>query len=296
MRCGNNKPTVKILLLICLCLVNSFSVACQSKPKNVAAVLQPCQELVDKEDFLAVGKCYNEQLAANPQFAVEMEATFFKSVFEKCIELKDKESYEKAIVCFEGASVLNSNSANTQFLLARSYYEYNKTKRRNDIEVLDRAENAIKSSLQIKPDDAEAYYVYGRIMAQKGETSEAIKKYQQATKLNPKEAFFWLKLALIQEEIGDTSSALTNYYQVLILDPKNTLALYNSANLYEKAGDVGQAIINFEKLLEIKKPYDDAEERLENLKKQGPQPKQRTQPKQKTKTQGVPNDGTSTLP
>lgn len=269
---------MKICLLICLCLFSGLAVSCQVKPKDVAAVLQPCQELVEKEDLLAVGNCYNEQLAANPQFAAEMEATFSKSFFKKCLELKEKENYEKAIVCLEGASVLASHSANIQYQLARSYYEYNKTKRENDFEILDRAENAIKKSIELNPDEASSYYVHGRILAQKAQFREAIAEYEKAIKLEPKTAFFWFELAITQDAIEDTSSALSNYHQALMLDPRNTLALYNSAKLYEKTGNIEQAIANFERLLAIKKPYDDAEERLENLKKQKSQPKEKTKP------------------
>lgn len=294
MRCGNNKQIVKIFLLICLCLFSGLSVACQSKPKDVASVLEPCQELVDKEELLAVGKFYNEQLAANPQFAVEMEARFSKSFFKKCLELKEKQNYEKAIVCLEGVSVLASHSANIQYQLARSYYEYNKTKRENDFEILDRAENAIKKSITINPDEASSHYAYGRILAQKAQFREAIAEYEKAIKLQPKTAFFWFELAITQDAINDTTSALSNYHQALMLEPENTSALYNSAKLYEKTGNIDQAISNFEKLLKIKKPYDDAEKRLENLKKQ------KNQPKEKTKSpeiyRGVPNNGTSTAP
>ena len=294
MRCGNNKQIVKFFLLLCLCLFSGFSVACQSKPKDVAAVLQPCQELVDKEDLLAVGKCYNEQFAANPQFAVEMEETFSKSFFKKCLELKEKENYEKAIVCLEGVSVLASDSANVQLHLADSYYKLSRSFQHQDRDLLDQAETAIKQSLEINPDKSITYETYGEILESRQKFQPALESYQKALELEPKKFRLWMNVALIQEKIGDLSSAIANYHQALMLEPKDTLAFYNSAKLYEKTGNIDQAIMNFEKLLEIKKPYDDAEERLENLKKQKSQPKGKTKPQKIY--QGVPNSGISTLP
>lgn len=282
MQCGNkqNHPAeiIRLFLLFFICCSGAFSVACQSQPKDAAAALQPCQALIDKEDILAAGECYNSVLAANPQFGKEIEETFSKSFFAKCLELKDKENYKQAIVCLEGLSILAPDVANVQFHLAGSYYRYSRSFRYQDRDLLERAETAIKKSLEINPDKAITHEIYGEILESKGDLRGAIKVHQQALKIDPKEYRLWMNLALVQEKIGDLSSAIASYYQALLLDPKNSLALYNSALLYEKTGNADKAIENFEKLLVIETHFDDAEARLENLKKQktAPPPKNGT--------------------
>lgn len=273
MRCGrlSNNGLLKLIkfCFVFLVLVNgAFSVACQSKPRDAASILLPCQELISKDDIQAAGKCYEAALLSNPQQAGEIEEVFTKSFFEKCLEFKEKKNYQQAIICLEGLSVLAPDSANVQLQLASSYYQYHETRLYDDFELLGRAEAAIKRSLEINPEIAIAQLTYGEILRKKGNLGDALKAYQETVKLAPKDDFYWMQLALFQEKKGDSSSALISYHQVLLLDSKNTLAIYNSAKLYEKTGNRDKAIENYEKLLEIKDEYDDARERLENLKKQ----------------------------
>lgn len=292
MQCGGNNRLPKIFEIFLLFFITVCSgnlAACQSKLVDAVSILLPCQELIDKNDLIAAGKCYEGKLAANSEQSDQIEEIFSQSFFKKCVEFKEKENFGQAIVCFEGVSVIKPDSANTWFLLARSYYEYNKTKRADDLELLGRAEEAIKICLKINPTDADAHYTYGRILQQKSNWREAIAKYRQAIELQPKTFFYWIELAFAQEYLGETSSALISYYQALQLNPENESALYNSAKLYEKTGNKDQAIENYEKLLKIRAEYDDARERLEKLKEK------KAEPKQKTKIQGRANDGTSRL-
>lgn len=288
MQCGKRRnnylPKLIKICFVFLILTNSaFSAACQSKPKGAASILLPCQELIDKDAIQAASKCYEEAISANPKQANEIEEVFSKSFFEKCLEFKEKKNYQQSIVCLEGLSVLTPDSANVQFQMADSYYEYNKTKTDDDFDLLERAEKAAKTGLKIKSEDAAAQFLLGEILAREGDLQGALKGYQQAVKLERKVDLYWIKMALAQEKVGDLPSAITSYYQVLQFDPNNILALYYSAVLYEKTGNLKKAIENYEKLLEIKGEFDDARERLENLKK----PKNSKTPK--GSIVGVPN-------
>lgn len=261
----------------------AFSASCQSKPKDVTTILAPCQVLLDKDDVQAAGKCYETVLWSNPQQADEIEETFSKSFFKKCVKFNEEKNFEQAIICLEGLSVLAPGSANVQFQLADSYYKYNKTKAYDDSDLLERAENAVKTGLKIKPEDAAAYFLLGEILVRKGNLREAIRQYQQAVKFEEKEDLYWIEMAVAQEKVGDLSSAIISYNQVLSFDSNNILALYYSAVLYEKIGNVEKAIENYERLLKIKGDFDDARERLKNLK----EPKKSKKPK--GTIVGVPN-------
>lgn len=272
MQCGKRKNNWSLKLfkfcLVALIVVSaSFSAACQRKPKDAAAILAPCQQLLDKDDIQNVGECYQNAFAANPKQADEIEELFNQSFFKKCLEFKEKENYRQAIICFEGATALRPTSSNAQFQLADSYFEYNKTKRFDDFDLLDRAKQAVEAGLKLKPKDVRAQYLSGKILERKGDLRESLESYRKAVALDGKVDLFWLRMAAIQEKLGDLSAATTSYKQVFLFDPNNILALYYSAMLYEKIGDNKKAIENYEKLLKIKGKFDDARERLNELKK-----------------------------
>ena len=272
MQCGKQKNN-GLIKLFKFCLVSlivisgAFSAACQSKPKDAAAILAPCQQQLDKDDIQNVGECYQNALAANPKQTDEIEELFNHLFYKKCVEFKERKNYKQAIICFEGADALRPDGANAKFQLADSYFEFNETKTSNDFDMLDRAQQLVEAGLEVKPKDMRARFLLGNILERKGNLSEALKVYQELVSVDSKTDIFWLRMAVVQEKLGDLSAAITSCKQVLLFKPNSTLALYHLAKLSEKMGNKDQAIKNYEKLLEIENEYDDARERLNELKK-----------------------------
>lgn len=266
-----NKLRRKVCFLAVLIIVNGLlSVSCQTEKKIVEIILQPCQLLLDKNDTLAAGKCYKNALHSNPLQADELYKEFDKRFFNKCLEYKNSKSFNEAIVCFEGLSILTPNSGNVRFLLAESYYEYDKEKKYSssgDFEILDKAVESLEKGLKIKPNDAAAYVLYGEILEAKKDWQQASLKYSQAIKLNDTFAPYWISLAIVQEKISDEDATIESYERALALDPNNTISLYLSGRLYQKRGEIDKSILKLEKLAKINPDYEDVRQRLEILKK-----------------------------
>jgi len=254
-----------LLLLLTLIACQSF-VACQTKEQKATAAMRQCQQLLDKDEVLAAGDCYGTAIIANPASATEISKTGEEAVYKKCVELHDKRNYKQAVICFDAVTALKPDSWSVYFLLADSYYQYNKISDNGTTDLLDRAEAAIKQGLELRPESAESHSLYGDILNLKGEVKKALSEYKQAIKIKPKEILFWIEQAIVQEKLGEDTEAINSYNQVLQLDSKQTIALYNSGLIYEKQGKTDEAIAAYEKLLQIKTEYDDAGQRLKLLK------------------------------
>lgn len=255
-----------VFLLICNLFVTA---ACQIEKKSIELILQSCNELLDKNDVLGAGKCFEKAINSNPNQAEELTKNFEEKFFGKCLEFKEKEDYKNSIVCFEGMSVFTPNSGNVRFLLAESYYEYDrieKYSKTGDFELLDKASDSIEKGLKIKPEDAAGYGLYGQILEGKLDWQGALSKYREAVRLDKTFANYWIKLALMQEKLNDENAAAESYRKALELEPENTLSLYYLGKIYAKKGKTDKAIETLEKLLKINPNFEDAEQILQKLK------------------------------
>ncbi len=264
---NQSKNMVSQILFILLALVASQSfVACQTKGQKATAAIQKCQQLLDKDDVLAAGNCYGDAIVANPDSATEISKTGEDAVYKKCVELHDKQNYKQAIICFDATTALKPDSAKVYFLLADSYYQYNKVSDNGTTDLLDRAEEAVKRGLQIRPESASAHGLYGEILDVKTNYRQATEEYRQAIKLDPKISDYWTMLALTQEKLSNLNEAATSYKSALVVNSKDTTALYFLGVLYEKMGKLDEAIETLEKQQNLETLDDETEQRLKALK------------------------------
>ena len=258
-----------VFLLIGSCLL---SVACQTKEQKTAAALQRCQELLDKGELQNIGDCYNAAIRADPDNAAEISKAGKTAFFKKCVDCKEKEDYQNAIICLEGFTELEPKMANSYFLLADSYYRYYqeraKATGKPDADFLDRAEDSIKTGLSIKPEDAAAHSLYGQISADKNDKTKSLMEHQMATAISPKTYIFWLYYLISQEKFGEDEEAIKSCRQALALKPDDPLVTNLLGKLYVKIGKNDEAIETFEKLLKFQPDYDEEVKRkLEELKR-----------------------------
>jgi len=258
-----------VFLLLGSCLL---SVACQTKEQQTTAALKRCKDLLDKDQIADIGGCYSEAMKSNPDAAPEISKAGKTAIFKKCVDYREKSDFKNAIICFEGFTELEPNMANNYFQLANSYYRYfqedAKATGKPDLELLDRAEEAIKTGLQIKFDDAPAHSLYGQIAADKNDKQNSLIEHQLAVKLSPKTVLFWIYYIIAQEKFGEDEEAINSCRQVLALKPDDPLATNLLGKLYVKVGKNDEAIEIFEKLLKIQPDYDEEVNRsLEQLKR-----------------------------
>lgn len=263
------------------------SIACQTKEKDVDSILQKCQQSLDKDNLAGASACYQKAIVSNPKNAAQISKAGGDAVFKKCLAFKEKKDFKNSIICFEGLTELIPDSANVHFLLADSYYEYDRDKNHRDFDLLNRAEEALKRGLEINPKDAPAHSLYGEILKEKGDLRGAIAEHRKAVEIEPETGVFWAKLGLVQEKVNDIKGAIESYNKALKFKPDDTLMLYFLGNLYEKIGDKDKAIEMLNKLFEINPDYDkEAKEKLKTLKQQR-ETKQQNQKLEKFKTKAA---------
>ena len=247
-----------IFLLFANCLV---SVSCQTKEERTTAVLKQCQAFLDQDNLQAATDCYGKAVLDNPESGGDISQAGKVAVFKKCVDYKHKKNFKNSIVCFEGFSELEPNMANNYFQIADSYYNYFQEDRKKngkpDLELLERAEEAVKTGIKIKNEDAGAHSLYGQILSAKGNKENSLTEHQTATILSPKTHIFWIYYAMAQEDLGEDEEALKSCQQALTLKPDDPLTLSLIGKLYVKIGKQDEAIGTFEKLLKIQPDYDE---------------------------------------
>ena len=258
--------SIKYVYFALLLSVSITTVACQTKEVRTAAAVKKCQVYLDRDEVSEAGDCYQQAVLANPSAAKEITEAGENAIFQKCVDFKNKEDFRSAIICFEGATGLIPDSANVQFNLAYSYYEYFKENDYKDSETLARAEDAVKKGLQIKGDDLAAQELYAKILRNGGKLTEAAKQYKRLLEIKPKSSLFWTGLGLTQQKMNQDNEAIKSLEQAVNLDPKNDLALFFLGTSYTKIGEVQKAIKAFEAVLKINENDAEAKKELELLK------------------------------
>ena len=75
-----------------------------------------------------------------------------------------------------------------------------------------------------------------------GRTSEAVTRYQEVLKLDPRNKFAIYNIGLISQNAGNNADAEAKYREVLAIDPNYQPALFNLAIVRTAAGDTREAI------------------------------------------------------
>lgn len=260
---------LKLLFLAILVIVNcAFYANCQTKEEKVIAALQQCQALMDQDDIISAGDCYKNAIIANPDNVAQISQAGTEAFDSKCPELLDKKKkYEQATICFEALKILKPENSGVYLNLADSYYKNGKTEK--DAESLDRAEKAIKKSIELRDESAIAHNIYARILEEKRQFREAIGEHRKAIELKPDYYLYWLDLGILQDKLNQNDDAIISFDKVLELKPDYDLPLYYLGNLYYRKGDIDKSIEIFEKLFEMSPEFEEeGGEQLEKIKRE----------------------------
>lgn len=119
-----------------------------------------------------------------------------------------------------------------------------------------------EEALRLDPKEAEAHHNIGLSLMQKGKVDDAIAQYRQALQLNPKllNAYVNLGDALLQE--GKADDAMAQYLAALKINPDDPMAHYNLGTVLFRQGKLDEAIAHFERAVQIKPDYSDAHDNL----------------------------------
>lgn len=120
------------------------------------------------------------------------------------------------------------------------------------------AKAIIEPLLEKGSQNAELYRIYGQMLAEEGETEQAIDHLIEALRWNPQHTDALLMMGNLYAEQQDMPTAQLFYGRVMEADPDNYLALNNIGGVLAKKGQLEAAIPFFERSLQAKADFPNA--------------------------------------
>ena len=106
------------------------------------------------------------------------------------------------------------------------------------IENYDKAIMALEKAMKIKPNDATVYYELGKNYLALKEYKNAYNSFESATKIDPKNKWFWIGMYDVSYETKNFTQGITVINKLIEFDPKykeELTSLYMGTNQFEKA-------------------------------------------------------------
>jgi len=110
-------------------------------------------------------------------------------------------------------------------------------------------------SRELTENHAWAYGLWGVILSDQGNLSEALKKFQEAITINPRFLLAYNNWGNALQELKDYEGAISMYKKAIDLDPKHARAYNNWGLLLEEQKDYDGAIAKYQKATEINPKY-----------------------------------------
>ena len=123
---------------------------------------------------------------------------------------------------------------------------------------LEEAIEAYNKVLSIKPDYAEAYYNIGNVLKEQGQLEEAVEAYKKALSIQPEYAEAYYNMGIALQDQGKLDEAVSTYNKALSIKPEYALAYYNMGNALHKQGKLDKAIEAYKNALSIQPNNADA--------------------------------------
>ena len=106
-------------------------------------------------------------------------------------------------------------------------------------------------ALAVTEDNPMAHYLLGNALADKGQTGQAIREYQEAIRLQPRYAEYHYNLGSVLAKAGQTGEAIRQLQEALRLQPDNALAHINLGNALDESGQTDDAIRHYQEALRL---------------------------------------------
>lgn len=106
----------------------------------------------------------------------------------------------------------------------------------------EKAITACKNSLDMDPNNVDAYKILGNILLRQGKKPEALGIYAKALAINPNSASIYANLGSFYAEQKDWKQALDYFQQAVIFDPNLAGAYRSLAQIWEELGDKNKAL------------------------------------------------------
>jgi len=108
-----------------------------------------------------------------------------------------------------------------------------------------------EGDIEIKLDNALAYYRRGIAYSDKGDYDRAIIEYNRAIEIDPDDAEAYNARGAAYYNKGDIDRAIADYERAIEIDPDFAIAYCNRGRAYYKNGDYDPAIADYDRAIEI---------------------------------------------
>jgi tetratricopeptide (TPR) repeat protein len=119
----------------------------------------------------------------------------------------------------------------------------------------DRSIVNFNEAIRLNPKDAAAYYDRGLTYYRKGDYNRAMADYNEALRLNPTYVAAFNNRGLIYYARGQYDRAIADYNEALRLNPMYHIAINNRGNAYDKKGDLDQAMTDYNETIRLNPTY-----------------------------------------
>jgi DNA-binding SARP family transcriptional activator/Tfp pilus assembly protein PilF len=196
-----------------------------------------------------------EQVGRRP--TQSMEAYRLWAEGRRHLERRSVETMQRSVDCFERSVELDPNYVDAWAGLANALgllHAYGHVPG----DVLERAEAAIDTALELDPRSAEAHAALGRLFGQRNWVKEAQRELELAVALKPgyAEAHSWLSVG--NHASGRRDAALENARRALELDPLSPEVIYNFASAQLINGERERALEELRRLRDLVPAYESA--------------------------------------
>jgi lipoprotein NlpI len=138
---------------------------------------------------------------------------------------------------------INSGKWKGRDQAANYTYRGNGYRDKND---LDRAIADFNEAIRLDPKDAVVFSLRGGVLSAKGDLDRAIADYNEAIRIDPKDAKAFYNRGIAYRDKDDPDRAIADYSQTIRLDPKFALAYFARGRSYLFAGSVEKALADFD--------------------------------------------------
>lgn len=120
----------------------------------------------------------------------------------------------------------------------------------------DKAINAYREAIRLKPDDINCNYNLAGLLATTGKYEEADAVYRKLIEINPRDAMtYYGQIIQMYDRAGQYDKAIEAAKKIIELNPKHEVAVYNLAIMYYKLDRFEEAVQALNDCLAIKNDY-----------------------------------------
>ena len=180
---------------------------------------------------------------------------------EKRKDLTDKEWLEKGhslMVSGNHKAAIDAFSKSIELNPENADAYYNRGFVYGDLGNQNQAVIDYSKAIELDPKNSMAYYNRGLAYRKLDNHQQAVIDFSKAIELNPKDSDAYVNRGSVYSDIGNHKQAIKDYDVALQINPQNAMAYYNRGLAYRKLGNHQQAVIDFSKAIELNPKDSDA--------------------------------------